>query len=229
MSYYLSLKLPLLFVWLTCELQTLQTAKLRCLSKSGGTWWSHKVGEKRRLHGLCTHSGMNRTPWLHLNNTLCMYFPLSWWHFRFPFNENSSAAGGLQPDPTNPHWSSTAWNSPLVFLAPAGETHLSAAFSCAAWMLPLMCLFVCWVVGFFPLVKGELAQTFLGVLTGFNEQLMSRSRTSTNQTVLLGGLQDIQVYPGSGYWFLLLCAAKVPRKVIILTSNSIFLYLNSVH
>lgn len=65
------------------------------------------------------------------------------------------------------------------------------------------CLF-----SFFPLLKGELAQTFLGVLTGFNEQLMSRSRTSTNQTVLCTGVEGgVAGYP------------SVPRLWLLISSS----------
>lgn len=83
---------------------------------------------------------------------------------------------GLQPrflhlhfpwgDSTKHHRSVAGWNLPLSSLALAGEAHLSAAFMCAAWMLPLM-----WFLFVFSLLEGELAQTFLGVLTQLNEQL----------------------------------------------------------
>lgn len=105
-----------------------------------------------------------------------------------------------------------AWNSPLIFLALTGQTHLSAASSCAAWMLPLMCFFVC----FFPLLKGELAQTSLGVLTGFNEQLLSRARTSTNQTVLCTGVEGVAGYPSVlRLWLLIsssLCSTSAQKS-----------------
>lgn len=56
-------------------------------------------------------------------------------------------------------------------LALTEEALFVCCLSSAAWMLPLMHFLIV-----FSLLQGELAQTFLRVLTQFNEQLMNGSR-----------------------------------------------------
>lgn len=162
----------------------------------GPTRWARGSG--------CTgsaHTGMNRAPWLHLNTIPCMWVLLNWEYFRFLFHDISSAARGLQPGSTNPslelasHFPGSHRTDPFV-----------CSFSCAAWMLPLMCFFVC----FFPLLKGELAQTSLGVLTGFNEQLLSGTRTSTNCAVHWGG--GVAGYPSVLRLWLLISSSLCSRS-----------------